>query len=64
MAIERDTEKRTIRLYVGDSDRLSAYYPQLGYNAVIRALVSEHLKTLDAKLEANGLDTTVEINNE
>lgn len=40
-----------IRLYRGDSARLNEYYPQAGYNRVIRQLVRQHLNKLDARFE-------------
>lgn len=61
MANERELEKRQVRLYAGHSAKLSSYYPKLGYNAVIRELVAQHLKQLDAKLAETGLDTNIEV---
>lgn len=40
-----------VRLYLGDRDRLEAYYPKAGYNRVIRRLVRQHLDRMDAKFE-------------
>ena len=48
---EEPMEKVTIRLFVGDKDRVQAYYPTAGHNEVIRKLVRKHLKMLDAEAE-------------
>lgn len=61
MANEKPTELKTIRLFVGDTARLAAYYPKLGYNAVIRRLVSEHLKKLDAKFHESGVSDSIDL---
>lgn len=57
-----------VRLYSGDRARLESYYPQAGYNKVIRQLVRNHLSKLDAKFEQrvaakslSGLDLTGDI---
>jgi hypothetical protein len=47
----RDLEKVTIRLNSGDSERLRAYYPNLGYNEAIRQLVEKHLRQLDERTQ-------------
>lgn len=46
-------EKVVIRLYRGDKDRLAAAYPTVGYNVVIRTLVSKHLRKLDERTFRN-----------
>jgi len=43
-------EKITLRVFKGDIDRMSKYYPKVGYNRAIRTLISEHLKVLDEKV--------------
>lgn len=47
----RNLEKVTIRLNQGDSERLRAYYPNLGYNEAIRQLVEKHLRQLDERTQ-------------
>lgn len=46
-----ELEKVTIRLNVGDAERLRSYYPRLGYNEAIRRLVSHHLRQLDERAQ-------------
>lgn len=48
-----DLVKVTIRLHKGDKERLDAYFPHLGYNAVIRVIVRKALKALDARYMAD-----------
>lgn len=40
----------TIRLNQGDAQRLTDFYPNLGYNRVIRVLVAKHLEVLDQRV--------------
>ena len=53
-------EKRTIRLYAGDAEKLAKFFPQVGYNLAIRTMVRNTIKKLEEefqqKLEASGLD--------
>jgi hypothetical protein len=48
---KEDLEVVTLRLYQGDKDRLDEYYPQLGYNKIVRLIVRNHLQRLDKKVE-------------
>ncbi len=50
-----------MRLFSGDTERLQAYYPKLGYNRVIRTLVAEHLKRLDAKFHESGASEHIDL---
>ena len=43
---ERKLHIITIRLYAEDLDYLKLAYPQGGYNRIIRALVSRHIRAL------------------
>lgn len=49
--------KKTIRLFSGDTERLDEYYPKVGHNRAIRALVRRHLTALDAKVNQRSPDT-------
>lgn len=44
-----DHEKVTIRLYTGDKDWLSAMFPNIGYNKVIRELVHKFRRGVEEK---------------
>jgi len=61
VATERETVKVSLRLFSGDTERLQAYYPKLGYNRVIRTLVAEHLKRLDAKFHETGASEHIDL---
>jgi len=43
---ERRLQITTIRVFADDIDYLKLAYPQGGYNRVIRALVSRHVRSL------------------
>lgn len=42
--------KHIIRLYEGDFDKLTAYYPEVTASVLIRKLVRRHLTDLDKTL--------------
>lgn len=44
------TKKYTVRFFEGDPERLEQFYPDAGYNAIIRLLVRKHLILLEEKL--------------
>lgn len=46
----QDLEKVTVRLNRGDKDKLSEYFPDLGYNKVIRVMVSNLIKKTEEKV--------------
>lgn len=48
-----DLEKATVRLNRGDKDELSALFPNVGYNKVIRALVHNFLKSVKERALQN-----------
>lgn len=55
-------EKVTLRLFLGDSERMNQYYTQSGYNKAIRTLVHKHLKILDEKVNAKKAELQAENN--
>lgn len=48
--LKRDTEKVTMRLFAGQKGSIESYYPNIGYSAVIRTLIDNHLNTLEAQM--------------
>lgn len=45
-----DLELVTIRLSRGDKDKLTDFYPRIGYNKAVRLLVRKHVKMLEERL--------------
>ena len=53
--------KVTIRLYVGDKERLDELYPEQRHNFIIRELIHKHIKKIEyvaAHRNAQGIPTT------
>lgn len=48
--MSRDLEKVTVRLFHGHKEKLSEYFPDLGYNKVIRIAVHNLIKKTEEKL--------------
>lgn len=48
--IEEGVDMRPIRFFKGDLERLQQFYPNIGYNHVVRTLVRKHLKALEERL--------------
>lgn len=48
--MSQDLEKVTVRLFHGHKDKLSEYFPDLGYNKVIRIAVHNLIKKTEEKL--------------
>ena len=40
----------TMRLFEGDKKKLDEFYPDVGYNQIVRTLVRRHIKRLEEKL--------------
>lgn len=55
-----DYEKITLRIHQGDRERIQSYYPDFGYQLVIRQLVRQHLEMLDQQA---GVDRRSEVEN-
>lgn len=49
---EQPLQKVTLNLFEGDMERLMAIYPRHGASFVIRNLVRQYVKNLEAKTEA------------
>lgn len=47
---QRPIKKHTLRLYDGNTELLDQFYPDIGHNAVIRALVDKFCRGLQEKL--------------
>lgn len=43
-------EKKTVRFFKGETDELSAMFPKIGYNKVVRQLVHNLIKTVNEKV--------------
>jgi hypothetical protein len=48
---DRPTVKISCRVYDTDLERLRVYYPNTGYNLVIRRLIARHVRRLEEKYE-------------
>ena len=46
MANPRQMKKMTVRFYIDDLEYLKMAYPGTGYNEILRALASRHVKRL------------------
>jgi hypothetical protein len=54
---KENLEKVTVRLYIGDKEELNSFYPQLGYNKVVRKLITDHLKKLRERVNQKRSET-------
>lgn len=58
--IEHDgLHKHTMNFYRGDFEKLAAFYPDLEPSVVVRRVIRDHIRMLEAKMEAPG-EVTVE----
>jgi hypothetical protein len=60
MKDERSKRKITIRLFEDDLDMLKQAYPHTGYNQVVRALVTRHVRRL-RNVTAEKLEDTLSL---
>lgn len=55
-------EKHVLRLYAGDFQRLSSYYPELGPSVAVRHIIRAQLDALDKKVgEAPALQEKIDV---
>lgn len=52
--LDRPTEKRLIAFFLGDVKTLVEFYPEIGYNAAVRALVHAHCNKLRERANRSG----------
>lgn len=56
-----DYEKVTIRINKGDKEKLSSYYPRLGYNKVIRKLIESFIRSMDERVAKLSKENEIKI---
>jgi len=49
--MDKQTEKLSLRLFSGDKEKLTAMYPGVGYNRVIRHLVSNFIRGVEERAQ-------------
>lgn len=47
----QDLEKVTVRLNRGDKNKIETFFPEVGYNRIVRALVSDFIKKVEEKAQ-------------
>jgi len=57
----RQLEKVTLRLYLGDKERVTSYFPEMGHTKAIRELIHRTLRKLDEELSEQLTDIPEEI---
>lgn len=56
---DRPLENVALRLYAGDKEVLKRFYPEIGYNAAIREIVTKHVAKLKELESRKGTSANV-----